>query len=189
MSVAETKKLSFELSEEMLQMIAEEFNPEKTVQRYAEAVKNMDREVAAKEIFGEYGTKLGKRSIQLGNEYSDRTYEVMLAMVDHTGGAYKFPLVPQRFLEIAYLSILNRFTFPVIINSSQEFVFKINGCPIFASLKGVCENEHLEGIPCRLGCINLIKTAFSYFDLDVVIEASTDPISANECKFRVTKGL
>lgn len=189
MSATETKKLSFELHEDMFTMISEEFDPEKVAEQYAKEVKGNSPDTAAQTVFGAYGKNLAKRSLQLGNEYSDRTYEVMLEMVDHTGGAYKFPLLPQRFLEIVYLSVLDRFAFPVRVNSSQEFIFEIDDCPIFEALKTKCEKKDIENIPCRQGCINLIRDVFQFFDLDIMLEAQTSPGQSNLCVFRVTKGL
>ena len=189
MSVAETKKLSFELNEEMLSIIAKEFGAEDVADRFAKEVAEKGAAEAGESVFGAYGRQLAQRSLQLGNEYSDRTYEVMLEMIDHTGGAYKFPLLPQRFLEIAYLSTQELYAFPVRINSQHEFVFEISDCKIFKALEGKCAKEDLADVPCKAGCVNLIRSVFNGCDLDVAIDAKTDPIGSSKCIFSVTKGM
>ncbi len=189
MSVAETKKMSFELNEEMLSLIAKEFNAEDVADRFAKEAAEKGAAEAGESVFGAYGRQLAQRSLQLGNEYSDRTYEVMLEMIDHTGGAYKFPLLPQRFLEIAYLSTQELYTFPIRYNSNQELRFEINDCKIFKALEGKCSKEDLKDVPCRAGCMNLIKSIFNGCDLDVAIDPKTDPIGSSKCIFSVTKGL
>lgn len=189
MSVAETKKLSFELNEEMLALIAKEFNAEDVADKFSKEAAEKGAAEAGKSVFGAYGRQLAQRSLQLGNEYSDRTYEVMLEMIDHTGGAYKFPLLPQRFLEIAYLSTQELYAFPVRINSNQKFLFEISDCKIFKALESKCKKEDLQDIPCKAGCVNLIRSVFNGCDLDINLDANTDPIGSNKCIFTATKGL
>ena len=101
MNTTKPKMLSFELNEDMLALIAQEYNARDIAEKFAREVTQKETAVAVEDVFGKYGTELAQRSLQLGSEYSDRTYEILLETIDHTGGAYKIPLLPQRFLEIA----------------------------------------------------------------------------------------
>lgn len=186
MSTAEVKKLSFELNEEMLAMIAQEFDIKKAVDSFALAVKEKGYAMALEDVFTAYGRLLGQRALQLGNEYSDRTYELILEMVDNTG-SYKFPLLPQRFLEIAYLSVMDLFAFPVRINSHTCICFEINDCKINKAIQDGCSKEICSEVPCKAICFNLIKTICSYFDFDVNIDATISPSEKNSCLFYVNK--
>ena len=72
--------MSFELNEEMLNTIEDEFSPEKIASRLADAVAGKSPEEVdgiGEEMFTRYGADLMKRSYELGEEYPDRTYEVI----------------------------------------------------------------------------------------------------------------
>ncbi|MFC1821746.1 hypothetical protein ACFL9T_03500 [Thermodesulfobacteriota bacterium] len=187
MSTSEVKKLSFELNEEMLGIIAQEFDPKDLAAKFAAAVAEKGLESATKEVLEVFGNQLGHRSLQLGDEYSDRTYEMILETVDQTT-TYKFPLLPQRFLEIAYLSTQGLYAFPVRINSHKLMRFEISDCKIFEGLKNQCSEEDIKGVPCRAACESLIKTVCSHYDCDVNVEADTDPVGENKCVFAVHNG-
>ena len=187
MSTSEVKKLSFELNEEMLGIIAEEFNAQDLAAKFAEAVAEKGLESAMKEVLEVFGNQLGHRSLQLGDEYSDRTYEVILETVDQTA-TYKFPLLPQRFLEIAYLSTQELYAFPVRINTHDLFRFEIDDCRIFQELKQKCTEETIKDVPCKAACLRLIKTVCSHYDCDVSVEAATDPLGGNKCVFDIHYG-
>jgi len=184
MGKKEVKKLSFELNEDMLGILHKEFDVKEVVDRFERAIVEKDLDEARQHVFGEYGHSLAHKALQLGDEYSDRTYEVMLEMIDRTG-SYKFPLLPQRFLEIAYLSIQDFFAFPVRINSSSILCYEINDCKVFEELKSRCPREALDVVPCKAACINLIKTIVGHFDLDVNIDAINEPLENKQCVFTI----
>ncbi len=186
MGKKEVKKLSYELNEDMLGLLNKEFDVKEVVARFESAVAEKDLNEASQDVFGEYGQRLAHRALQLGDEYSDRTYEVMLEMIDRTG-SYKFPLLPQRFLEIAYLSIQDLFAFPVRINSSSILCYEICDCKVFEELKSQCPGKALDEVPCKAACINLIKTIVGHFDLDVNIDAINEPLENKRCVFTIRK--
>ena len=99
---------SFDLNEDMIQLLRDEFNPETVATKLADAISGKDKsevEKIAKGIFEEYGQNWMRKTIQLGEEYSDRTIEVVLESIDRSGEQFLlFPHVLQRFVEIAYLS-------------------------------------------------------------------------------------
>lgn len=187
MNTTKPKMLSFELNEDMLALIAQEYNARDIAEKFAREVTQKETAVAVEDVFGKYGTELAQRSLQLGSEYSDRTYEILLETIDHTGGAYKFPLLPQRFLEIAYLPVQELYALAVRANSNQLLRYQINDCKIFKELETRCSSEVLKEIPCKKACLNLIKGIFNYFDFDVTVEAQTDQIEKKVCVFSVLK--
>ena len=99
---------SFDLNEDMVNMIREEFNADVISGKLAEALGDKTGDEAKKageELFTELGKQWMSKTIQLGEEYSDRTIEVVLETVDRNGEQFMiFPHVPQRFVEIAYLT-------------------------------------------------------------------------------------
>ena len=77
---AAPRPYSFDLNEDMIKLIREEFGAEGIVSKFADAVKGKapgEVERIGKELFEDYGEKWMKRTMQLGDEYSDRTIEVV----------------------------------------------------------------------------------------------------------------
>lgn len=187
MSTFEVKKYSFELNEEMMGIIAQEFNAKDLAKKVAKVMSEEGIDSAISEVLTVYGTQLAHRTLQLGDEYSDRTYEVIMEMADQTG-TYRFPLLPQRFLEIAYLSIQELYAFPVRINTHNLLRYEISDCKIFQQLQKQCVEEDIKGIPCKAACESLIKTICSHYDCHVSVESDTDPMGKNICVFNVHYG-
>lgn len=170
--IYEAKPYSFELNEDWLRIMASEFDMGKAAADFAQAVagKNKDKaETIGKEFFEKYGTNLMRRSLQLGEEYMDRTYEALKAACDKTGGYLTWPIIPQRFIEAAVLSTQDALAVPVIQNHHDCLQFRVEDCKMYAALKEKCGHKVADLLPCRHGCLAMIETAFS----DLSLGAST----------------
>ena len=170
--IYEPKPYSFELNEDWLSMVAKEFDIEKTVADFSQAISGKSKdeiETAGEDFFGKYGANLMRRSLQLGEEYTDRTYEILKAACDKTEGYLTWPLVPQRFIEAAILSTQDILVLPIIQNNHDCLQFRVEDCKMYAALKEKCGEEVATMLPCRHGCLAMIQTAFS----DLMLGAST----------------
>ena len=189
--MTERAELSFELNEEMLGLIAKEFSIQQLVSGFAQTIsgkKSDEIENIAREIFTRYGVDWIRKSLQLGEEYPDRTYEVLREAIDSTGGGLWFPLLPQRFLEIAYLSTQDMEFLPVIENNPRRLVYKIDGCKMFQTLKEECGGEVANMLPCRHACLSACRTLFNDLDYpEVLIEMEAFSNKDGYCQFVVTK--
>ncbi|MFC1864919.1 hypothetical protein ACFLYG_03745 [Chloroflexota bacterium] len=189
--MTEPANASFELSEEMLGLISKEFSIQQLVGRFAQAIPGKepeDIEIIAEEVFTRYGVDLIRKSLQLGEEYPDRTYEVLRESIDSTGGSLWFPLLPQRFLEIAYLSTQDMEFLPVIENNPRRLVYKIDGCKIFQAIREECGEELANMVPCRHACLSACRTLFNDLDYpQVLIEMEAATNRNGYCQFVVTK--
>jgi len=189
----EKKPLVFELDEDMLSMIAEEFSPEGTAKKFLQAIGNTESEEIERigvEFFQEYGRNLMRRSLQLGEEFPDRTYEVLREAADQTG-SLTFPLIPQRFIEIAFLSIQKLVFLPVIENNARRFIFLIEDCLLYDQIKVQSGKDVAEMLHCRHGCLAACREAFSGFGVDqeslsFKMNATTD--KEGYCEFVVRRG-
>lgn len=183
--------LSFELNEEMVALIAKEFDIREMATRFNEALsgkKGEEAERLAKELFTTYGVDWMKRSLQLGEEYTDRTYEVIREAMDSTGGYPKFPLVPQRFIEIAYLAAHDLEYVPVIENNPGRLVYRIDDCKMFQALGKACGKAIAETMPCRHACLSACRTAFNDLELpEVRIEMEASTAKEGYCQFAVRR--
>ena len=184
------RELSFELHEEMLEAISRDFSPDKIASRLAEAVHGKDEKEAAsigEKIFAEYGIEWGRQVVDLGESYMDRTYEILKESLDQTGNP-AFPLVPQRFIEIAYLSTQNISTLPLVENNYKRIIFRIEQCKTYQEISNQCGAETASSMTCQHGCLNLCKTIMGRLEIPgVSAEHSTKTSDKGYCEFHLSK--
>ena len=188
MSIYEQKLYSFELNKEMMAELAEEFDVEALATDFAKAVDGKSGDEAAAEaerFFTDFGTRWIKKSHKLGEEYPDRTYEVLRGAVDHTG-VYNFPFMLQRFIEIAYLSIMEIFTLPILQNSYDRLAYKMVDCPMFKALVEKCGQGVANQLPCRHACLTACTTVARHFGVDVATEMQGTTPKDGHCQFSMT---
>ena len=151
---------SFDLNEDMLKLIRDEFNAEGIASKLAEAISGKSlSEVAkiGKDIFEDYGQSWMRRVMQLGEEYTDRTIEVILEAVDQNGNQFLvFPHVPQRFIEIAYLATQQFLKLPVTLNNQYAFAYRVPQCLLFNTIKEKCGDEVANLMTCQNGCLKAL---------------------------------
>ena len=179
---------SFELNEDMIALLRQEFDPAKIVAKFAQAIAGKQKdEVAneAKEIFSEYGREWMKKVLQLGEEYSDRTYDLLKEVIDETGEFF-FPHVPQRFIEIAYLSTQQFLKLPILENYRQRLLYQVPDCYTFRQLKEHCGSEIAEPMPCKHACLSGLEAMCRDLDLDVTIDMEAETAKDGYCQFRIT---
>jgi len=184
--MAEGTAYSFELSTELMDIIGKEFDVEKQVARFAEAVKGKspeETEKIGKQMFTEYGREWMRRTLQLGEEYTDRTYEVMKQAIDKAGGYYKFALVPQRFLEIAYLSTQDFATLPVLENNAYRLMYRLPDCKLYKSMKQQCADAVVQMLPCKNACLTALEVVHKDLDIDAVTGMDADMNKDGYCQF------
>jgi len=185
----EMVKLSFDLNEDMLNTLSQEFEISKLVAKFSEAIANEEREKLeglAQRIFGEYGRVLMKRAVQLGEEYPDRTYEVIKAAAQKTG-SFAFPHIPQRFIEIAYLSTQPIMKLHIVENSPQRLIYQLESCATFDALKQRCGDEVASLLPCRYACLAACDTLFKGLGMPMELIMAASMVSDGYCQFMVTK--
>lgn len=184
------KKYSYELNPEMIKTIGEQFDVDKVTTRFAEAVKGKSAseiEAIGQDIFGAYGRDWIKMSHKLGDEYPDRTYEVLLEAVDKTGGYLKFALVPQRFIEIAYLSTQDLSVLPIIENNHNKLSYRLADCKTFKMIRDKCGDEVANLLTCKNACLTACKTIHQDLEIDALIEQTATIPGEGYCQFEVRK--
>jgi hypothetical protein len=187
----EIKRYSFELNPEMLKLLGEEFDVDKMTSRFAETVKGknpQEIEAVGKDFFEKYGREWMTQTHKLGEEYPDRTYEVLLEAVDKTGGYLKFALVPQRFLEIAYLSTQDLSVLPIIENNHNQLVYRMIQCKTFKQIREKCGEETAQLLTCRHGCLEACRTIHRELEIDALIRQSATIPKDGYCQFEARRG-
>lgn len=183
------KKMTFDLNEGMLKTIGSEFDVRKLAGTFADAIKGkgddaLDKE--AKAVFSLYGKEWMKRTMELGEAHSDTTYDTLKQAIEKTGTLY-FPLVPQRFVEIAYLSTQSIFTLPIVQNNAEKFAYKLAMCDTFKAIKETCGEAIADKLPCRYACLSALETLFG--DLNIAAKIGQDAMMPEDdyCQFSAEK--
>ena len=175
----------FDVDQTMLRELSSEFSPVVLVKTLdlggASASKDAETE------FENYGRSLAARSVEEGERRSDRSYEVLKQAVAKTGEML-FPLVPQRYVEIAYLSLQPSKRLRVMLNSPAAFSYRVDDCSIYRAITEEYGESAARRMECRGTCLALLDELFSRFNLDVEVQMETEMAAAGSCLFRVTKG-
>jgi len=185
------KPYSFDLNEDMIKLIREEFGAEGIVSKFADAVKGKapgEVERIGKEIFEDYGEKWMKRTMQLADEYSDRTIEVIKETVDRSGNQFLFfPHVPQRFIEIAYLSTQQLLKMPITLNNAYELAYRLPQCQLFNTIKEQCGGKIANLMTCQNACLKALETLRKDLELGAVITMVASTAKDGYCEFSMRK--
>lgn len=183
------KEYSFELHEGMLSLIEKEFSPQEIADGLAVAIEGKSSpeipEIGQR-IFSEYGKRWAERVLDLGESYPDRTYEVLREAIDITGSP-AFPLIPQRFVEIAYLGTQKISTLPIPENNIARLIFRIGNCRTYQAVSDRCGQAIAGLLSCRLGCLNLCQGIIEGLGLEgIETEMSATMPDQGYCQFMLT---
>ena len=182
---------SFDLNEDMVQLIRDEFNAEVVASKLAEAIKGKPEgevEKIAGALFEELGESWMRRTMQLGEEYSDRTIEVVKESVDRQGNQFLFfPHVPQRFVEIAYLGTQEVLKIPITLNNDKDLEYRIPRCGLFAKIKEKCGDEVANLMTCKNYCLSALETLRKDKELDAIIDMAAATAKDGYCQFSMKK--
>jgi len=174
----------FDLDQEMIKALSEEFDPLHFVRTLGSSGQKDFEEIMTS--FENYGRNLARRSIKKGEERTDRTYEVMKKAIEKIG-EMNFPLIPQRYVEIAYLSIQPFKRLWVLMNSPRVFSYRLNECSIYQALRKEQGEELANRMVCKSACLAMIDEIFSHFGFDIKSSLEESMADAGNCQFRIEK--
>jgi hypothetical protein len=180
---------SFELNTEMLELLRKEFDPVRVVSEFARLLAEKggkEEEQLAEKVFGGYGAQWMIKAVQLGEEYPDRTYEMLKEAADQTGELV-FPLVLQRFIEIAYLGTQQFRKLTIMENWTERLVYDVNDCYTFKVLQEKCGLEVAGRWPCRHACLMALRTVGQEFHVDVRVEVEAAMVKEGHCQFALNR--
>lgn len=178
------EKRAPDLDQEILESLLKEFDPESFVKglklRYPKGI-----EVAASS-FEEYGRNLVRKGIEVGEKRTDGIYEVMKEAIEKTG-ELRFPFLPQRYIEIVYLSIQPFKRLWTLMNSSEAYSYKLNKCSVYKAIEKEYGEEAAKRMTCKKFCLAIIDEAFSYFGFDVETSMEANMVDDGKCEFMVNR--
>lgn len=185
------KPYSFDLNEDMIQLIRDEYNAEAIATKLADAISGKEKDEVvkiAKDLFEEYGQNWMRKTIQLGEEYSDRTIEVTLESIDRSGQQFLlFPHVIQRFVEIAYLGTQEFLKLAVTLNNQYAFEYRVPQCLLFNTIKDKCGDEVANLMTCQNACLKALETVCKDLEVDSVNSITATTVKDGYCEFCMKK--
>lgn len=185
------RRFSFDLNMDMINLIREEFNTEVIASRFTEAIKGKGKgelEKIGEEIFTDYGENWMRKTMQLGEEYQDRTIEVTMESIDGEGNQFLFwPHAPQRYVEIAYLSTQKFLKLPVVLNNQYELAYRVPQCQLFSAIKDKCGDQVANRMLCKHGCLRALEILRSGMELDAVISMTASTAKDGYCEFSMKR--
>ncbi len=185
------KPYSFDLNEEMVQMLRSEFNAEKVSTELMAAIKGKSKQDApktAEAFFKEMGAKWMNRTIQLGDEYSDRTEEVTMETVDRSGKQFLiFPHILQRYVEIANLATQDTLKISITMNNMYELAYRIPKCSLYAKITEKAGAEFAGLMTCKNYCLTALEVARKKIDVDTLLTVPAETAKNKFCEFSMKK--
>jgi hypothetical protein len=183
------KEWTFDLSNDLVDAIKEEFDPRRAAEELAALVagKPLDEaETIARALFRDYGERWMNRTLELGRQYSDRTYEVLVEAAEKTR-ELGWPFLPERFIEIAYLSTQPIYSLPIVENTRRAFTYRMVFCDTESAIRELCGDELAERLPCREACLAAASCAFKAHGFEVAVTQDSSLANSDFCQFTVTR--
>jgi len=178
------KKRALDLDQEILKDLLKEFDPESFVKglklQYPKDIEG------AASSFEEYGRNLVRKGIEVGEERTDGVYEIMKEAIEKTG-EMRFPFLPQRYIEIAYLSIQPIKRLWTLMNNSEAYSYKLNKCSVYKAIEKEYGEEAARRIACKKFCLAIIDEAFSHFGFNVEMSMEGNMVDNGNCQFMVKR--
>ncbi len=178
------EKYNLDLDEGMINELSEEFAPVNFVKTLKLSEPHSIED--AKASLEEYGRELARKSIEKGEKRIDRVYHVMKKAIEKTG-EMKFPFIPQRYLEIAYLSIQPIRRLRIVANSAKSFSFRLNECSLYKAIEEEYGKEAADKMVCKSTCFALIEEILSHFDFDIKPSLEASMADDGKCQFKIER--
>ena len=185
------KPYSFDINQDMVDLLRGEYNADVVSSKLAEAIKGKpagEIENIGSALFEELGESLMRKTIQLSEEYSDRTIEVVMESVDRQGNQFMlFPHLLQRYVEIAYLGTQEFLKVPITLNNLEVLEYRIPQCALFGKIKEKCGDEVANLMTCKNYCLNALETMRKDLKMDLVINMAKSTAKDGYCEFSMRK--
>ncbi|MHB1419186.1 MAG: hypothetical protein ACYCX4_06280 [Bacillota bacterium] len=174
----------YDLHDIVLQQLAASYDVSKAAQEYAAQVKGKSADEAkqiADDFFTRYGTGLIEKTIELGDQYKDRTAEWIEIVAKKTGVI--FPAIPQRHLETSMLATRPTDKWQLHECSQKRISYSVNQCSLYNALKETAGDVAENSLPCSASCLSSLGTLFSKCGVTVTVDMEKKINQDGACKF------
>jgi len=182
------EELSFDIDQRIVDTLSQEFDVKKLVDNFAKSIENKERkeiEDIAKKVFRGYGRNLMTRAIELGEKYSDRTYEVMKEVAKKTGVG-PFPHVSQRFLEIFNMGTQQN-VLKVVVNTTSQLTHRVGPCVFLDAIRQKCGEDVAKLLTCKHIDLSALETLYNNLNLSVDVRMEASIPNEGYCQFTAVR--
>ena len=176
----------FDLAEEMVQQLEQEYGPEALSGEMKKAFNGTPAKGEAESFFSDFGRRWMERSIELGEEHTDQTYETLKKAAKGIK-ELEFPFLSQRFIEIAYLSTQPIYTVPISENGAKGLVFKMPFCGYFKAIRESQGEDFANQLHCKSACVAACEKAFEHFGFNVKVGMDATMPADEYCQFSIRR--
>ena len=176
---------AFNLNEEMISRIGQEFDFIKAAEHFSDQVKGQtDDEIlkTAKEFFGDFGRRLVLQCMEEEEKNPDLTYQTLKEYLEKTGMDI-FPLVPQTYIEIACQSAMPIYALKVVQNNADKLTYQVPHCHIYKALTKELGQAQADKLPCRFGCLAFNETIIEKLNLSAEAVMEAEQSKDGKCTF------
>ena len=130
-----------------------------------------------------------QKTIQLSDEFPDRTIEVVMETVDRSGSQFLvFPHLHQRYIEVAYLSNQEFLKVPITLNNMYELKYRIPRCTVYNKIKEKAGEEFAKQMTCKNMCLAGLEAIQKQIpQTEVLISQPHETAKDRFCEFSMKK--
>ncbi len=184
--MTESISYPFDLAEEMINQLEQEFGPDALGKEMESSFDGVPDAAAATQFFEDFGRRWMERSIELGEQYPDRTYE-MLQETAKEIPEMRFPFISERYIEIGYLCTQPIYEVPITENGASGLVFKMPFCGYYKTIQESQGEEFANQLHCKGACLAACEKAFEHFGHDVKVGMDSTMPADGVCQFSIRK--
>lgn len=160
----------------------------KLIDNFAKSIENKERkeiEDIAKRVFRDYGRNLMTRVAELGEKYSDRTYEVIKEVAEKTGVG-PFPHVSQRFLEIFNMGTQQN-VLKVVVSTRSQLTHRVGPCVFLNAIREKCGEGVAKLLTCKHIDLSALEALYNNLNLSVDVRMEASIPSEGYCQFTAVR--
>ncbi|WXG45899.1 MAG: hypothetical protein WED05_04385 [Candidatus Atabeyarchaeum deiterrae] len=180
----EEEQYDYYFAEDLLSSFSQRFKMDDAISNFISLVKQKQAgkiESAAEQVLGKYSQELSKALVESAKEPFERTGQLIYQVAEKTG--VKFPSIPQRLVELGFMSTRPQDRLVVPISTLTMLSLRVTTCAAYTELKNKLGERMARDLPCKYGCLASSKSLFD--QLGIATHSKTEAV-VNEkgyCEF------
>jgi hypothetical protein len=180
----EEELYDYYFSDDLLSRFSKRFGMNKAVDDFISSVEGKSpKEInsIAQEALGRYLQELSMSLVKAEKDSIEHTGEITYQVAEKTG--IRFPSVPQRLLELGFMSTRPLDRLSVIESNPKTLVLRIPTCTAYAEIKQRLGEEKTKDLPCRYGCLANSKMLFDQLGIATQSKMTAKANEKGFCEF------
>jgi hypothetical protein len=183
----EDELYNYYFSDDLISRFSHRFGMDRVINDFIALAKDKNKKETNKvacEKLGQYLLELSTSLARAEKDSMDRTGEIMYQVADKTG--IRFPSVPQRLLELGFMSTRPLDKLTVIETNPKALVLRIPSCTAYNEIKQKLGEEKAGDLPCRHACLLNSITLFEQLGIAAEFRNTAKANEKGYCEFAFT---